>query len=456
MVQPRQSAFSARDPEVARRLWAAMACGALLLLAPLPAGATDVCRLTGAALRTEVEAGAAEIAKAYASEKKQLSLNGRVSSGNPVERACNWTCGSSRISTPLIKAFGFLKYHCRSTTAPPSTRLPTGKDTASEMGLSVTDAHYRDEADKIFRSGSTGVGALMEVPPSLKRASQSGKVRDVIDAVEALPGATWTLFRSTSVDNDGQGFDRIVIRVLDTKTPPRFEQWIQIAIEDSTGDFGRNVDFIAVQLTESASPSKLLAAPSVSFRGFSRKGFIPEGGGSADLSKCYSCHPSGLRPIVPATRVVSPPRGKKPTLPAADVTDISSLRGELGPTGYTVSEHGPLLGPRPESRPNRAQFVAKGCAAGLSELRRQEIVDRMNCEQCHDGSLKERGILNAGTNIGTLKHKLVDNTVAPMPPGVTDAGALTRAEREVLFKCLQAEHAEILREWLTSDLLAVP
>jgi hypothetical protein len=444
-----------------QRLWARILTGALLVFAPASAAAQpDVCALTGRALNAEVEKGAAEIAKAYLGTTKQLSLNGKTSGGSSIERACNWTCGGGHVITSVANAFGFLQYNCASTTAPPSTRRPTGKDTASEMGLSITDEKYRDEADKIFRSGSTGVGALMEVPPSLERASRSGKVLDLINAVQALPGATWTLFRSTSVNNDGQGFDRIIIRVPDTKPTPRFEQWIQIAISDTTGNLGRNVDFIAVQLTEHAAPSKKLKMPSVTFRGFSRtaSGFVAEGGGSGDLSKCYSCHPSGLRPVVPAARLgVSVPSGKTPTIPAADITDLTSGRGVFGPTGYTVSENGPPFGP--SKRLNRAQFVAKGCAAGLPKARQQEIVDRMDCEQCHNGqndAPSDRGILNASTNLGTLRHKLVENKLAPMPPGVTDPGGLSDVEREKLFECLRAEYAEILQEWLTADLLMVP
>jgi hypothetical protein len=119
------------------------------------------------------------------------------------------------------------------------------------------------------------------------------------------------------------------------------------------------------------------------------------------------------------------------------VFEITSVLGVVGPAGYTLSQNGPPLGP--STRPGRAEFVAKGlparpdrakvpaCAAGLTAPRRQEIVDRMNCQQCHDG--KDRGILNAGTSLKTLSHKVVDNRVAPMPPGVTDPGGLTASER---------------------------
>src|SRR5262249_38547142 len=139
-------------------------------------------------------------------------------------------------------------------------------------------------------------------------------------------------------------------------------------------------------------------------------------------------------------------------IPAARITDLTSQLGAFGPAGYTAAQNGPPLGP--SVRSGRAQFVAKGCAAGLPAPRRQEIADRMDCQQCHDGST--RGILNGGTNVGTLFHKVAENAVAPMPPGVTDPGGLTPSERNTLFECLKAEYAQILQEWLTSDLLMVP
>ena len=89
------------------------------------------------------------------------------------------------------------------------------------------------------------------------------------------------------------------------------------------------------------------------------------------------------------------------------------------------------------------------------------IVDRLDCEQCHDrlpesSAPATRGILNAGTSRATIYHKVVKNTEAPMPPGVNDPGGLTAAEREILFRCLRAEYAEILRGWLIADLLMTP
>ena len=71
----------------------------------------------------------------------------------------------------------------------------------------------------------------------------------------------------------------------------------------------------------------------------------------------------------------------------------------------------------------------------------------------------DRGILNAGTSLETIKHKVVENQEAPMPPGVTDPDldiGLTPKERAVLFECLKVEYAEIIQEWLPSDRLMAP
>ena len=364
--------------------------------------------------------------------------------------ACNWECSSDDVITPVVKAFGFLKYHCAKTTAPASTRRPTGDGTKSEMGLSITDDDYRDAANDVF------AGDLMRVPASLESASKSGKVQELIDAVEAIPGATWLKFSSTSVDNDERGAARVLIRVPDSEDPPRFEQWIQIAIDEKGGGrLGRNVDFIARQLVPDDQQV-------VAFRGYSRtsKGFVPE---TTELSKCYSCHPSGLRPVIPATEKSKAVGGFTAIKPEgtmlvgadldeqlAHVKSITSHLAVFGPSGYSAAENGPRFGP--SERSGRDEFVKAGCASSLTDERREKIVEAMACEGCHDAS--DRGALVAGTSRITIFHKVAQNMEAPMPPGVTDS--LDADERKILFKCLKAEYAELLREWLTSDLLMTP
>jgi hypothetical protein len=464
--------------------------GALLLALPHLTVAADVCRLQGQAFRTEVEAAAAEIAEAYAratpgtkkTRPRELTLNGRASGGSTVERACNWGCAGGRILTPLVNAFSFLPYHCSSTTAT-GGRRPTGKGTDSQMGLAITDAEYEQATNKIFRPGSTGVGDLMRVPRELELAAETGDVKKLTAAVAKLPGATWMRFSSTSVDNDGQGAERVIIRVVDGQA--RFEQWIQFAINESSGQLGRNVDFLAVQLRSDSGSPLPGGRPAVAFRGFSRtsQGLIPEGGAGArrELSRCYSCHPTGLRAVIPAVagaRAAGGSTAVKPTgtIPLTGPDNITDLTQEMphglaqvSPAGYTASHHGPPLGP--SKRSGRDQFVARGlparpgraavpgCAASLTPGRRQAVVANMDCQACHDGQT-ERNILNAATSVDTIHHKVVENTVAPMPPGSVWAAdpslALSAAEREILFACLQAEYAEILQEWLTVDLLAVP
>jgi hypothetical protein len=445
----------------------------------------DVCKFTDVTSQNKkLETGVATIAGAYKTTPNQLSLT-----GGP----CNWTCGSGRVTPPFIKTFGFLQYNCNSTAGGPGSRLPTGRKTRSEMGLSITDEEYRNETDKIFRSGSSGVGDLMRVPPSLEDASKSGDVKKLTDAVAAIPGATWMIFSSTSVDNDRQGADRVLIRVPDTQKPRRFEQWIQIAINKKTGKLGRNVDFIAVQLLSDATSPINLNPPVVAFRGFSRKptGFELEGPGTDNsLSKCYSCHSSGLRPIIPAKPGTRAAGGSKAITPVGTMLTGPDLKSQLeeiekttmlwavfGPTGYKAEENGPPLGPKEwidrenlvtkglPARPPRGKVSA--CAAGLKDpARQQAIANHMGCADCHRllprDSRKEahhRGILNAGTSLETIKHKVVENQEAPMPPGVTDPDldiGLTQTERCVLFECLKAEYAEILKGWLTSDRLMAP
>ena len=276
--------------------------------------------------------------------------------------------------------------------------------------------------------------------------SQFGDVNTMIKAIATLPGATWMKFSSTSVSNPPDGADRIIIRVPDTRKPPRFEQWLQIAINGSTGWLGRNVDFLAVQLLPDPTSPLLDRRPVVAFRGYSRTGtgLVVEGPGTAfPLTKCYSCHPSGLRAVIPAPtgsraaggRVAIKPESSAPLTGPASITEFSNEESKrlavVGPKGYTASLNGPPFGPTTWF--DREEFVAKGfparpgrakvpgCAAGLLPARQKAIVANMDCEKCHDGET-DRGILNAGTSIETLFHKVVANTVAPMPPPEVWAG----------------------------------
>src|SRR5690349_11483089 len=160
-----------KDQRLRRLLHAGVWSGVLLAALPLNAqNVQDVCNYgSEGALNTEVEGQAATIGRTYAGTNSQLSLTGG---------ACNWTCGTDSVITQVLRAFGFLQYNCNGTTVP-GTRLPTGRGTKSEMGLSITDADYREESNKIFRSGSTGVGDLMRVPPEIVEASKSGNVKEL-------------------------------------------------------------------------------------------------------------------------------------------------------------------------------------------------------------------------------------------------------------------------------------
>jgi hypothetical protein len=338
--------------------------------------------------------------------------------------------------------------------------------------------------NKVFRSGPTGVGDLMQVPFWLENASKNGDVKQLTDAVDKIyavdkiRGPTWLKFSSTSVDNDGQGADRVLIHVPDTKQPPRFEQWIQIAIDKRTGTLGRNVDFLALQLVADSSPSQPLATPVAAFRGFSRTatGFVLEGAGSSPLSKCYSCHSNGLRTVFPATpgtkaaggtiaikpegTIMNPGFSQLPLkVQLSRIQRLTSQRAVFGPAGYNASENGPRLG-LSRSLSNRNERVTQGlpalpplrpavpaCAAGLTRDRQERIIGKMECANCHG---RVRSMLDAGTSFTTNRHKVIQNVEAPMPPPHCPTCSLTNKEREVLFKCMIAEYAEMLYDWLIS------
>ena len=306
----------------------------------------------------------------------------------------------------------------------------------------------------------------MQVPPALEDASKSGSVQDLIDAV--VEDSRRDLVE-VQLDFGGQrrpGRRPHPRARPDSQDPPRFEQWIQIAI---------------VEQHRQAGPERgLPGAPAGhgrgvpdqrghrgGFRGYSRtaKGFVPEGRGTiSDLSKCYSCHPSGLRPVIPATVGSIAAGGDKAIKPEGTMLGGPDLAHQLenlkeqhervrpgsGRWDTSFGERSATrtvepVRPAPNSWPPAAPkaFPTTGAKRSWTAWTVSSATTGRIERPGHAGHPECRHEPRDDLSQGREEHG------GPDASGVNDPGGLTAAEREILFKCLRAEYAEILREWLT-------
>ena len=222
----------------------------------------------------------------------------------------------------------------------------------------------------------------------------------------------------------------------------RFDQWMllnflkkdQPAIDPQTP-----MSFIAVQKKDASGHG--LAKVRLHFRDYN---MTPSNGGfQLDLfedrnGKCYSCHPGGMRQLIPRRGAVldaSPVKGETgydarartapPGFAYGRLQELNAtLRGYGAPDwgGLIVPEHhGPALG------------AALGCTA------------------CHDGTI--RGLLTVSTSARQVEHKISDELAMPPTPGLVallgrseDARLkLSSAERATLHSAVE-EHAKLNRE----------
>lgn len=174
---------------------------------------------------------------------------------------------------------------------------------------------------------------------------------------------------------------------------PRFEQWLLFGVEPGAPSVasGSIVSFLAVQ--KAARDGAPLAQPRVHFRDY----FALQNGASWSLSlpethggKCYSCHGSGVRQLLPFV---------------SDQARAEPVRGELGygasdaPEGFAAER---LAGMNERLASyglpdwgDALELGAHGPALGAE----------LHCTSCHDGVL--RGPLTVFTSEGMLQRKVV-------------------------------------------------
>lgn len=274
-----------------------------------------------------------------------------------------------------------------------------------QMGFGVTDNAYFAEANVMFG------GKMMEIPKELQAAHlKEGNAR-AIEAEADKKGYKWLEYTTRFVTNrPHHSHNRLLIHVPGED----FDQWIQFTRPPN----GRNIkepliDFIAIQKRSEAGVE--LKKPRIWFKGFwtlgnkiVRRGIPP----AAVLTRCYGCHASGLRELVPATGSVTSQLAK---------TTLADFNKQM--RGYGVPEFAGNYDPE-----------TVGPSYGASSKTNA-------CMGCHNGEYK--GLLSPGTLPRQIDYKMVHERT--MPP----QQQMSNADRRELRDELQGEMLKDLKAWLT-------
>ena len=283
-----------------------------------------------------------------------------------------------------------------------------------QMGMYISDKQYLKDAQASFS------GSMMVIPDDLKEAYLGGTeaaIRSVADSHQ------WKVlgYESRTVGNPPNHSHG---RLLVYADQGDYAQWIQFTAPIGAAEHA--IDMIAVQKKENGAD---LSQPKIFFTGFWKDGqnLVRKGpNGDANLSKCWGCHPNGLRQILH-------PRDNDSAQVLGDLRAIiaSSPSMDFGP-GYHTGENGPPLG---QPTAHRDEVLAQ--CVGASQ--RAAIKSAMNCAGCHSqGSM--RNPIDAGIVPYQLRHKIL---IEDMPPGHPMGDAA-----DTLLDCLRQEYAFNFADWI--------
>lgn len=319
------------------------------------------------------------------------------------------------------------------------------------------------EQSKYSRSGGRSHGMGMIQSNSEYLAAQEDKSRypkgmmkipQELVAVEneALTGAVtaagyWDLFTQNFQGSvwaalEAQGWKRLVYYSRTVPNPPfssmrrllifipgdSFDRWIQFTLPDVTRNREANeqlVDFIAVQKV--SIEGEILSTPQLHFRQYTRR-YTGNRLSQLDLrsgtgDKCYSCHPSGMRPLSPEIgSVMSADQWSVMNF----YNDKMASYGKAGwAGGLNIADHGPALG------------------------------KNLGCTRCH-GEGKERGpitwtFLNFGKIMGinSTMHKVAQDL--SMPPDMTTIAFKEAVKKLSTFEKTDAEWEDMFRNITSSS-----
>lgn len=195
----------------------------------------------------------------------------------------------------------------------------------------------------------------------------------------------------------------------------RFDQWILLNFlkkDQPAIDPGTPMSFIAVQKKDAGGRD--LARVQLHFRDYN---MVPSGTGfhlklvEDRDGKCYSCHPSGVRQLIPRrTQVLeaSPVKGEAGYEPGGRKAPPDFAFGRLQELNARLRSYG-----MPDWE-GRIVPQHHGPALGAA----------LGCTSCHDGST--RGILTVSTSARQLQQKIYDELA--MPPATGFVGLLERSQ----------------------------
>jgi hypothetical protein len=297
---------------------------------------------------------------------------------------------------------------------------------------------------------------MMIPPPDLVAA-----VPDVAKITAVCRSNGWEYLEQASC----LGASRLFVLVTDPGG--RFDQWILLNLYEYTPgpdaapavDVGRTVSFLAVQKQDAGGHA--LPRVRLHFRDYTlaktpdHDGYHLTLGVENNTTKCYACHPSGTRQLIPRRTPLlhaAPVRGEpgygevsasvSTSMPAGfglqRLAELNRRLGSYGPPDWNGLVDVPALGP------------AIGKESG--------------CTRCHDGSY--RGVLTVATSETQLDEKVDYELAMPPAPGLLDLlerseltnPALTRAEEKLLEEAREAHRrldekvhagrAPALRQWM--------
>ena len=300
------------------------------------------------------------------------------------------------------------------------------QDLVDNPGIAACTASLRRYAPAWVRQHAVGsYGFTQDNPAYFAAQTAAGAPTGMMDPPSALLAALPTNAAVVNaarengwpylIHDSGLGGVRTILAITDPQG--RFEQWMVMGL--STGESlapGSIMSFLAIQRT--LADGTPLARPRIHFRDYllgpTKSGWataLP-----ADLDgKCYACHGSGPRVLVPlhGSIVSSSPVNGEPGYGAPPPVDfgftrLQSLNARLlayGPPDWNGTidprDHGPTLG------------------------------EKLGCPGCHDGVT--RGPVNVSTSEGMLYEKVVGQLSMRATTGgesVPDEMAIALLDRE--------------------------
>lgn len=247
-----------------------------------------------------------------------------------------------------------------------------------EMGFEVPDRDYLAAQPK----------EMMALPHELA----DGLPDDWEDLFQER-GWLYLRYTSWSVKNPpNDSMERLLVMVPGSA----YDQWINFTFKDPSNPSSppeRMIDMIVMQKRDSSQNIQ----PKIHFRQYvtnsrGNRPLLRTRGQLGKTENCYSCHATGMREIIPAPGSLQP---------------VVALRGEEGSDGVELARK------RLDRLNKRMRDYGKvSWGSSLDPATYGPPLGAVvGCNRCHDG--QARGILNAGADAESVRHKMVRELTMP-------------------------------------------